>query len=316
MKKVPHSSSRNSDSELLNLLSIAIKSTCDGFSIWRAVRNSKAEIVDFWLIYSTDLSLDLARTATSRLLHKPITEVVMNGDSERIRNVLTGALKSFETLGAQTLIQNIDGWKTDTESSIIPLTANEVLITYVNKKGSSASINHNQWIFDHDPLTGLVNQVLLDEMLSQALMQLQLRDEPFAFGVIDLDDFKSINKLYGNAVGDILLRNFADLLNEKAKKTDRIIRLGADDFALILRDTHDISEITALTKNLLQAANRGWSINQNEIKISFSAGFILVSDYHAKPREIFNLAQEHMYKIKNKGKNGVVSAVLEGLVAS
>ena len=301
--------------KIKDLLDLAIKSNCDGYSIWRAKRDRQNQIIDFELIYSSDASVDPTKMATAKLVHKLMNEVIMDGDAERVKSALRNALKAFETSGSKHRAQNIDGWMTNTESTIIPLTKDEVLITYVNK--SQAKIIHNNhWISDHDPLTGLINQVLLDELISQALMQLQLHSEPFAFGIIDLDDFKNLNKNFGVALGDQVLRNFSELLKDKLRKSDRIIRLSEDDFAVVLRDTHDISEITALSKNLMHGAARGWRINGEHISLNFSAGFVLVGDYHVEPREIFHLAQEQMFKVKNQGKNGAISTILHGMVAN
>lgn len=112
------------------------------------------------------------------------------------------------------------------------------------------------------------------------------------------------------------MQDFSELLKEKLRKSDRIIRLSDDDFALVLRDTHDISEITTLSKSLLNSSTRGWWLNGEHVKLSFSAGFVLVTDYHVEPREIFHLAQEQMFKVKNQGKNGASSAILHGMVST
>lgn len=95
-----------------------------------------------------------------------------------------------------------------------------------------------------------------------------------------------------------------------------MIRLTEDDFAVILKDSHDLAEITALSKSLLQGAEKGWRIDGRFVQLSFSAGFVLVTDHHVQPREIYQRAEEQMYKVKNDGKNGAISTILHGLVAS
>lgn len=315
-KKITSPRGEKSSRQLINLLNLALNSAWDGFSIWRAIRDRSGNILDFEMIYSNEPSKDPVRAITARLVHKPIDEVIINGDLERVKRALRNSLEEYAISGVGHKVTLIDGWHDGTEQTVIALTADEVLIANLDKKSSNSIVKHHDWLYEHDPLTGLINQVLLDELLSQALMQLQVKNEPFVFGIIDLDDFRRINDQEGRAFGDAVLRNFAELLQSKLRKIDRLIRLTEDDFALILKDSHDLSEITTLSKSLLQSAKKGWRIDDRFVNLSFSAGFVLVTDHHVMPREIYHLAESQMFKVKNQGKNGALSTVLHGLVAS
>lgn len=164
------------------------------------------------MIYSNDPALDPKRAIAARFVHKPIDEVIINGDLQRVKSALRSSLEHFPSTGPKNRVTLIDGWMDGTEHTIIALTSEEVLIANLNKNSSNSIVKHNEWLYEHDPLTGLINQVLLDELLTQALMHLQLKNEPFVFGIIDIDDFKLINEHEGRAFGDVVLRNFAELL--------------------------------------------------------------------------------------------------------
>lgn len=304
----------NETPSTVELLNLALGKILDGFSIWRAKRDLKGEILDFEMIYSNEISNNPKKMITAKLLHKPISEVIMNGDLERIRNVLINALKVYSPNLNMADGRSIDGWQDGISSKVLPLTRDEVLITYQNKGKNSTNEFRAQWIYEHDPLTGLIDQVLLEDLLNEALLNLQRTDEQFAFGMLDLDDFIRINNRYGRDFGDLVLRQFSETFQALLKKSDRLIRLGEDDFAVILRNVNDLSEITAISKELMQLSFNGWILDGELIKLAFSAGFVLVNDPFATTQEIFHLTETQMYKVKNHGKNGFVSSVFHGLV--
>ncbi len=82
----------------------------------------------------------------------------------------------------------------------------------------------------HDALTGLANRVLFHDRLTEALARC-LRGERCAVLYLDLDHFKQVNDTLGHPVGDALLREVTQRLNEQVRETDTIARLGGDEFA-------------------------------------------------------------------------------------
>lgn len=310
-KKMMHQEETQS---IIALLNLSMSKIWDGFSIWRAKRSQDGHIKDFEMLYSNEKSNNPKKMITAKLLHKPISEVIMNGDSERIRSVLIKALEGYVPNASFSDGRTINGWIEGTQSTVLPLTKDEILVTYVNRIKENSKATRGQWIYEHDPLTGLINQVLLEELLNEALLQLQKSDNQFAFGILDLDDFERINVKFGRDFGDSILRKFTDSFQGQLKKSDRLIRLGDDDFAVILRDVNDLSEITEISKELMGNTSKGWILDGELIKLNFSAGFVLVKDPFATTQEIFHLAESQMYKVKNHGKNGFDSSIFHGLV--
>ena len=78
-----------------------------------------------------------------------------------------------------------------------------------------------------DPLTGIYNRRYFED---------EIRDMQNSAGVamIDLDDFKLYNDIYGHDMGDRVLRTVADAINQCIRKTDKLVRYGGDEFLLIL----------------------------------------------------------------------------------
>jgi diguanylate cyclase (GGDEF)-like protein/PAS domain S-box-containing protein len=84
-----------------------------------------------------------------------------------------------------------------------------------------------------DPLTGLANRLLLDELLEAALARTERNEVPLAVVFIDLDGFKSVNDTYGHDAGDAVLRETARRLLSILRATDVVARLGGDEFVIV-----------------------------------------------------------------------------------
>jgi diguanylate cyclase (GGDEF)-like protein len=85
-----------------------------------------------------------------------------------------------------------------------------------------------------DPLTGLLNRRGVADFLRNALASARRYDEQGVLMSIDLDGFKFINDTYGHNAGDTVLKQVARVLSENVRETDRVGRVGGDEFVVIL----------------------------------------------------------------------------------
>jgi diguanylate cyclase (GGDEF)-like protein len=109
-----------------------------------------------------------------------------------------------------------------------------------------------------DPLTGLANRRLLDELLTAAIARTSRSGTSLVVSYLDLDGFKAINDDYGHAVGDAVLQEVGRRLRATVRDEDIIARLGGDEFVVghecpsdqtgapIARLTHLLSEAITL----------------------------------------------------------------------
>ena len=84
-----------------------------------------------------------------------------------------------------------------------------------------------------DPLTGLANRRLFDELLNAALARTERNGTPLAVAFLDLDDFKSVNDKHGHDVGDLVLRETARRLLAIVRGADSVARIGGDEFVIV-----------------------------------------------------------------------------------
>ncbi|GEA81807.1 diguanylate cyclase (GGDEF)-like protein/PAS domain S-box-containing protein [Cellulomonas uda] len=87
----------------------------------------------------------------------------------------------------------------------------------------------------HDPLTGLANRTLLQEVLQSVLEQPGVVDR-VAVLACDLDGFKEINDRYGHAAGDEVLVHVAGVLRAATARRGTVARLGGDEFVVVVQD--------------------------------------------------------------------------------
>ncbi len=112
----------------------------------------------------------------------------------------------------------------------------------------------------------------------------------FYFTILDLDDFKKINDQFGHQYGDIVIKDFAQMLNHSFAEECIVGRFGGDEFIL-------------LTKNLALAEVRR-RLEQIQNKIHFSAG-IVEWKYGERMECVFEKADKTLYEVKSVGKNRI-----------
>lgn len=115
-------------------------------------------------------------------------------------------------------------------------------------------------------------------------------DGEFYFVILDLDDFKQINDMYGHQYGDQILEQMAQELSSKFGENSILGRFGGDEFVI-------------LTKNMTETEVRT-SLEQVQKQMKFCAGIVPWENQEAV-QDIFDRADRAMYRMKNKGKNGI-----------
>ncbi|MDJ1176521.1 bifunctional diguanylate cyclase/phosphodiesterase [Roseofilum capinflatum] len=178
----------------------------------------------------------------------------------------------------------------------------------INKKEKIATqLRHNAY---HDPLTGLGNRALFMEHLQTAIDQAQAsEDYKFAILFLDLDRFKVVNDTLGHTLGDLLLIELSQRLNQilqqhthLAIKQSLIAHLGSDEFAILLAPLSDLSQANQLAETIHQDMNHPFVVDGHEILTTVSIGIAVSSTGYQRPEQVLRDADIVMYHAKSKGR--------------
>ena len=157
-----------------------------------------------------------------------------------------------------------------------------------------------------DNLTGLLNRASLQETLEQAILQNSRSDVPMTIVSLDLDRFKVINDTLGHAAGDIVLRGVGRLMNNRIRRTDKVFRLGGEEFLVLLYGTGREKGLSVAEE--LRAAIASASLLPNR-PVTASIGVATL-----QPNEDWsawmNRSDESLYRAKRRGRNQVVASEL------
>jgi len=133
-------------------------------------------------------------------------------------------------------------------------------------------------------------------MLSKAEKQQKL----IAFLYIDIDNFKQINDNYGHAVGDDVLVGTANRLKHCVRKSDVVIRLGGDEFLMVMNGLESKTFLESIANKLLKEFNSPFHIQSQNIKVEASIGVSIYADNNTDVHTLIQLADEAMYQAKKK----------------
>jgi diguanylate cyclase (GGDEF)-like protein len=103
-----------------------------------------------------------------------------------------------------------------------------------------------------DSLTGLPNRFVFEERIGSIVEQAKRHGHPLTLAALDLDHFKAVNDTMGHHMGDQVLKQVAEVLQQQIRLTDLLVRMGGDEFLLVLPDTTMV-DARFLAERLCQA---------------------------------------------------------------
>jgi diguanylate cyclase (GGDEF)-like protein/PAS domain S-box-containing protein len=173
-------------------------------------------------------------------------------------------------------------------------------------KESEESLLH---LLGHDTLTDLPNRHLFQERLSYALSDSLSRDGMVAILLLDLDRFKVINDSMGHDVGDRLLVQVSERLNEGVNahahlvSSDALGRLGGDEFGIILSKLSHTQESAQISKHILDHFAKPFIIDGMEYFVGVSVGIGIAPLDGEDVQTLMKNADAALYHAKEQGRN-------------
>jgi diguanylate cyclase (GGDEF)-like protein/PAS domain S-box-containing protein len=178
---------------------------------------------------------------------------------------------------------------------------------YVAVFSDISEIKHSQQrlyeLVNHDPLTGLPNRRLLNELLEHAIRRAERENTKIALLFVDLDRFKNINDTLGHQVGDKLLKKAAQRLSDSVRDSDTIARLGGDEFVVMMEFGSDLEDSATVAKKIISSIQDEFVIDGYELFIGASIGISVFPEDGRNADDLIKAADIAMYQVKNEGKN-------------
>ncbi len=153
-----------------------------------------------------------------------------------------------------------------------------------------------------DKLTGFFNKASGTERIA-ALCEI----DSGALAVMDMDNFKLVNDIFGHDMGDRILRAFSEVLRHNTREKDVISRIGGDEFMCFFEGVSQSEAVASLSQRMNEqflkeaAALMG---EEHGLPLGISFGVVMVPEHGRDYETLFSLADSELYSVKQNGKSG------------
>ena len=217
----------------------------------------------------------------------------------RLRGVWTGelALHSAEDVEVP-MVATVRAHREDNEIVLISTIAHDITAL----KETQYRLHHEA---THDPLTGLPNRALFNEVAGQALGRAARHQAITAVMFLDLDGFKRVNDSLGHDAGDQLLVEVAQRLRVTVRAGDLVARMGGDEFCIVCEQVTGVDEVRQLGQRLINAVSAPLPLHGRDVQVGGSIGIALDSTGQASIDSVVRDADIALYRAKHNGRGRV-----------
>ncbi len=159
-----------------------------------------------------------------------------------------------------------------------------------------------EFLARHDELTGLYNRRAGLALLEEEVLRSRRYGTPLCVATCDLDHFKRINDRHGHATGDTALSEVAGLMKDALRQHDFIIRLGGEEFLVLLPGVDQEEAFVAMDR--LRQRLAATPIADARLRLTLSAGLAELQDSDT-PDDLLERSDQELYRAKHEGRNRV-----------
>jgi diguanylate cyclase (GGDEF)-like protein/PAS domain S-box-containing protein len=243
------------------------------------------------------------------LLGQKVTNIIPRGFAERL--VADGTRSAADALaqqigtGIELSARRKDGSEFPIEIMLSPLDGDEgILVTAAIRDISVHNRNEAKLLelARLDLLTGLPNRAVFADAIQKAIAWARNGGPGFAVFYLDLDNFKDVNDTLGHPVGDALLKEVAQRLEENVRETDTVARFGGDEFAILATEIKVPADAGVLAAGLLENFSKPFSVGENQIRSAASVGIAIYGVDASDAEMLLSRADVALYRAKGDGR--------------
>jgi diguanylate cyclase (GGDEF)-like protein/PAS domain S-box-containing protein len=255
-------------------------------------------LVEFMLPHDQNIFRSRFNAFVRQPKHKHIDVRFNTGQDANDTNTFVGRIQGHR-LDKHEKSADIKAW---TETILV------VISDVTELKKSEERIHYQAY---HDVLTGIPNRAMLYDQLENALSLAKRQKNYGAILYMDLDRFKNINDSLGHHTGDQLLIALTKRLREHIRREDLLVRMGGDEFVVLLAEQHQDNNIMAViaqrfAEQITEALSEPLTVKEQDFQITLSIGIsIFPFQIQDNIDDIVRQADTAMYQAKKDGRSTV-----------
>ncbi len=160
-----------------------------------------------------------------------------------------------------------------------------------------------------DPLTQLYNRRYFADIAGSAFFNAMRYQQALAIMMLDIDEFKKINDIYGHQAGDQVITYCARLLTRFSRKSDTVARYGGEEFIILLPQT-SLREVQSLAQRIKQEVNNTSIVLKDDSTITFSISIGIAQIERTQDQDIQDIirrADQALYQAKQQGRDQIIT---------
>jgi diguanylate cyclase (GGDEF)-like protein len=223
------------------------------------------------------------------------------------RSILCAPLISRgRTIGVVEIINRVGGRFTQTDLDILLTLVEPCAIAIEN----AMLFQRTEQLTITDDLTKLFNSRYMNLYIGREIKRCKRHGIPLSVIFLDLDGFKGINDQYGHLAGSGTLAEVGSILAEEVRESDILARYGGDEFVVVLPETPPGGALV-IAERLRRAIEEHAFLGAQGLSARISASFGIASypDHALTPEGLIQKADQAMYRVKERDKNGIEVAV-------
>jgi diguanylate cyclase (GGDEF)-like protein len=170
---------------------------------------------------------------------------------------------------------------------------------------------------DRDELTGLLHRDLIPDLYKTIMADAKVDNGPVTIGVVDIDNFLTVNEDYNHAVGDVVLIEIAKVCQELAGDKTLVFRYGGDEFVLLFPQVTREQAFLTLERIRAEVEQSNIEIKDKPhepVRVTLSGGIAAHPIDGTTEYELMRKALQALYRAKNAGSNQIYLAYDEKMI--